>query len=273
MRGVQPGVQRRPGARRSRAVASLALAVLALAAVAVALAAPPRPARADAAADAAVPILMYHAIGATNVPVRFRALRVSRRAFASQVAALRRAGYRAVTLQQVWDAWHAGGPLPRRPVVLSFDDGYVGHARDALPILRAAGWPGVLNLDLSRLRSMGGTAAVRRLVRAGWEVDSHTLTHRDLTRLSGDALHRELAESRARITRLFGSPANFLCYPSGRFDATVVAAAADAGYLAATTTVPGYAQRSGDPFALPRIQVTGGKDAAWLLARLRALRP
>lgn len=270
MRGVQPGVQRRPGARRSRAVASLALAVLALAAVAVALAAPPRP---DAAADAAVPILMYHAIGATNVPVRFRALRVSRRAFASQVAALRRAGYRAVTLQQVWDAWHAGGPLPRRPVVLSFDDGYVGHARDALPILRAAGWPGVLNLDLSRLRSMGGTAAVRRLERAGWEVDSHTLTHRDLTRLSGDALHRELAESRARITRLFGSPANFLCYPSGRFDATVAAAAADAGYLAATTTVPGYAQRSGDPFALPRIQVTGGKDAAWLLARLRALRP
>jgi hypothetical protein len=37
---------------------------------------------------------------------------------------------------------------------------------------------------------------------------------------------------------LFGVPANFFCYPSGRYDPTVIAAVRDAGYLAATTTRP-----------------------------------
>lgn len=231
------------------------------------------PASGGSSAGRAVPILTYHVIGTSNVRVRFAALRVSRRAFASHVVALQRAGYQAVTLQQVWNAWHQGGALPRRPVVFSFDDGYVGQPRDALPILRAAGWPGVLNLDLSSLASMGGSAAVRRLVRAGWEIDSHTLTHPELTRLPPAQLRRELVDSRARIQRLFGVPANFLCYPRGRFDASVKAAARDAGYLAATTIKTGYAQPDGDPFELPRIQVTGGKSAAWLLARLRSLSP
>ena len=230
-------------------------------------------ASAGSSADRAVPILTYHVIGASNVHVRFAALRVSRRAFASHVAALQRAGYQAVTLQQVWSAWHAGGTLPRRPVVFSFDDGYVGQPRDALPILRAAGWPGVLNIELSSLASMGGSAAVRRLVRAGWEIDSHTLTHPDLTRLPPTQLRRELVASRARIRRLLGVQANFLCYPFGRFDASVTAAARDAGYLGATTIKTGYAQPTSDPFKLPRILVTRGKSAGWLLTRLRSLRP
>ena len=255
----------------------LTAAVAAIAAIAAV--APPRASATrlavgvPASADRAVPILTYHVIGASNVHVRFAALRVSRRAFASHVAALQRAGYQAVTLQQVWSAWHAGGALPRRPVVFSFDDGYVGQPRDALPILRAAGWPGVLNLELSSLASMGGSAAVRRLVRAGWEIDSHTLTHPDLTRLTPTQLRRELIDSRARIQRLFGVPANFLCYPFGRFDASVTAAARDAGYLGATTIKTGYAQPTSDPFKLPRIQVTRGNSAGRLLARLRSLRP
>jgi len=238
-------------------------------AVAVAAPAPERP-----APDEAVPILMYHVIGPVPSGARLPSLFVSPRRFASHVRALKRAGYHGVTLQQVWDAWSHGGTLPRRPVVLSFDDGSKGQVRHALPALQRAGWPGVLNLAWRYLPDIGGTSAVRRLVRAGWEIDSHSLDHPDLTTLSEDELLRELDVSRSRIKRAFGTrAANFFAYPSGRYDARVKRAVRAAGYLAATTVERGFATPTADPYALARIQVSRSMSAATLVRALRDLRP
>jgi peptidoglycan/xylan/chitin deacetylase (PgdA/CDA1 family) len=177
-------------------------------------------------------------------------------------------------MRQVWDAWHHGARLPRRPVVLSFDDGSDGQVRHALPELRRAGWPGVLNLAWTFLPDIGGEDAVRELVRAGWEVDSHSLTHPDLTQLDDDGLRRELTESRSRIRDAFGpDEAAFFAYPSGRYDGRVKRAVRAAGYLAATTVKAGYARPTADPYALARIQVSRGTSGAALLRRLRDLRP
>jgi peptidoglycan/xylan/chitin deacetylase (PgdA/CDA1 family) len=137
--------------------------------------------------------------------------------------------------------------------------------------LRRARWPGVLNLALDFLPAMGGTAAVRRLLAAGWEIDSHSITHADLTTLAPDRLRAELEGSREGIRSRFGVPASFFAYPSGRVNATVVAAVRRAGYLAATTTRTGYATPR-DRFRLARVQVSRGLRAADLLRRLRALR-
>ena len=222
----------------------------------------------------AVPILMYHVIGPVPADARLPALFVSASRFSAHIRALRRAGYTAVTLQQVHDAWRRGARLPRRPLVISFDDGTRGHVRHALPVLRRAGWPGVLNLAWSFLPDIGGTDAVRRLARAGWEIDSHSLSHPDLTRLSDGDLRREVTGSRTRIRRAFGRrAANFFAYPSGRHDARVQRAVRAAGYLAATTVKRGFARPTADPYALSRIQVSGGTSAAALLRRLRDLRP
>src|SRR5688572_20553453 len=109
----------------------LALRLLPAAGVAAALALLAIPHTNDAAAprasDAAVPILMYHQLRTAPDGARQRALYVRPRDFAAQVRALRRAGYTAVTLQRVWDAWHGRATLPRRPVVFSFDDGYASQ--------------------------------------------------------------------------------------------------------------------------------------------------
>jgi len=263
-------MDRRSGPARASAIALSAL-VFAAAGCADS---PGAPAAQQRAPRPAVPILMYHVIGPVPADARLPALFVSPAHFTAHVRTLRRAGYTAVTLQQVWNAWRGGGRLPRRPIVISFDDGTEGHVRHALPALRSARWPGVLNLAWSFLPDIGGTAAVRRLARAGWEIDSHSLTHPDLTRLSDAELRRELAGSRARIRRAFGSrAANFFAYPSGRHDARVRRAVRAAGYLAATTVNRGFARPTADPYALSRIQVSGGTSAAALLRRLRALRP
>ena len=67
-------------------------------------------------------------------------------------------------------------------------------------------------------------------------------------------------------------PVDFFCYPSGRVNATVVAAVRAAGYRGATTTVEGYASAK-QPFELPRVRVNGSDTAATLMARLREERP
>lgn len=226
---------------------------------------------ARAAAGPPVPILMYHHIAPAPPGVRLPALWVSPAAFAGQVRALRAAGYRAVTLGRVWDAWHGRGRLPRRPVVLSFDDGYADQVAAALPVLRRKRWPGVLNLTLDFLPAMGGAPAVRQLLDAGWELGSHAITHADLRTLGPARLREEVSGSRARIRELFGVTPRFFCYPFGRLDATVAAAVRRAGYLAATTTRSAFATPR-DPLRLARVQVSRGQTGLDVVRRLRALR-
>src|SRR5262249_30981073 len=187
---------------------------------------------------------MYHVIasappGAANPelftkPIRFRA----------QMAYLAAHGYHAVTLQRVYDAWEHHALIPPKPVVLSFDDGYRGDYTDALPVLRQRGWVGNLNLELGALADGELTEQmIKSMIESGWELDSHTVHHLDVTLLEGAALREEIAGSRAIMRKRFGVPANFFCYPAGRFDRASVREVQRAGYLGATTTMPGLASR------------------------------
>ncbi len=225
---------------------------------------PPRP----------VPILMYHVVNDPPAGAPYPDLYVPRAELRDQMQALKRAGYTAVTLQEAWDSWHAHGPLPAKPVVVSFDDGYHSHVANALPVLRALGWPGVLNLELKNIRSDYGLTApqVKQLIAAGWELDSHTIDHPDLTTVDAATLKHEVADSRAELKRRFGVPVNFFCYPAGRYDAAAIAAVRAAGYLAATTTEPGLAQPDeADRFTLHRVRVNNGVSGSALVAQLASL--
>ena len=217
-----------------------------------------------------VPVLMYHAIGNPPAGAPYPELFVSAAGFRAQVAALAAAGYHAITLGRLWAAWHGRAPLPRKPIVLTFDDGYRGDYYHAMPALHRRGWPGVLNLLVANLHRRGWgvkTWMVRRMVAAGWEVDSHTLTHPDLTTVSAAQLWREVDRSRHVLQRLFHVPVDFFCYPAGAFDPQVEAAVRRAGYLAATSELPGPAEPAqGD--ALHRIRVNGGETPAQLLQSL-----
>jgi peptidoglycan/xylan/chitin deacetylase (PgdA/CDA1 family) len=221
----------------------------------------------------AIPILMYHVVATPKPGAPNPQLWVPQSTFASEMAALHRAGYWAITLRAAYDAWTHGTPLPRRPIVLSFDDGYLGDYTHARPVLRRLGWPGVLNLELHNVGPGGVTPhEIRGLIAAGWEVDSHTVDHPDLTTVDAQRLRYELVASRQAIQTRFGVRADFFCYPSGRYDPRVVDAVRAAGYLAATTTNEGYA-RGSDLFTLSRVRVNASDTAATLLAKLARERP
>jgi peptidoglycan/xylan/chitin deacetylase (PgdA/CDA1 family) len=231
-----------------------------------------RDTRARGPHDRPVPILMYHVIGPRPAGAPLPELYVSRADFARQLRWLASHRYRAVTLDDVHEYWRGRRALPRKPIVLTFDDGYRGHFTIARPLLKARGWPGVLNLEVAHVVHGDLTPRmVRRLLADGWELASHTLTHPDLTTLDSRELQHEVGGSRRWLRRRFAVDVNFFCYPAGRYDRRVIAAVRAAGHLGATTTEPGLARRT-RPFTLNRIRINGSDGVRGLAEKLALAR-
>lgn len=221
--------------------------------------------------DSPVPILMYHVTKAAPAATPYPELWVSPADFRGQMRWLADNGFTAVTMTQLFNYWDEGFKLPRKPVVISFDDGYPSHAAVARPALAAHHWPGVLFLELSNVGSpqTGLTSAmIEKLIAAGWEIGSHTIDHPDLTTLSGASLRREVAGSRRQIEAKFDVPVDFFCYPAGRFNAATVAAVRRAGYKGAVTVIEGTATPD-RPFELKRVRIDGSDGVAGFAAKMR----
>src|SRR6201996_7265108 len=103
---------------------------------------------------------------------------------------------------------------------------------------------------------------------AGWELAAHTIHHLDLTELGPAEVEEEVAGSREILRKEYGVPVNNFCYPSGKFDESVVEAVEEAGYTGATTEIPGFAER-GKPFELARLEILRETHVGGLAADLK----
>jgi peptidoglycan/xylan/chitin deacetylase (PgdA/CDA1 family) len=219
---------------------------------------------------------MYHVIAPPPTGAPFPGLYVQPQEFAAQMAALKAAGWRGVTLDQLRAYWRHGARLPAgKPIVITFDNGYHSQYAQALPVLRRLGWPADENIQLSGLPpSQGGLTEpeVKAMVSAGWELDTQGISHADLISLDSSELHYQVATARSIIRHRYGVPVNWFCYPSGHYDATVIAAVQAAGFVGSTTVVPGWAGPSSDSYTLPRLRVLGGTSPSALLAQIATSR-
>jgi peptidoglycan/xylan/chitin deacetylase (PgdA/CDA1 family) len=105
------------------------------------------------------------------------------------------------------------------------------------------------------------------MIAAGWELAAHTIHHLDLTELDAETLQEEVAGSRRILRREYGAPVKNFCYPAGSFNETVIAAVESAGYVGATTEIPGYAERD-SPYELARFEILGSTGVSGLAADL-----
>lgn len=182
-----------------------------------------------------VTILAYHAIETGPGPICLDA-----HTFRRQIDALHEAGCVALTMEEVGRHLRAGTPFPDRAVALTFDDAYASVHRAALPVLAEVGWAATVfpvtaelggynrwDADRGRmptLRLVSSTELVE-LLAAGWDLGSHTHSHRDLTSLDARTLGTELDRSTAMLEDLSQRPVGSFAYPFGRHDARVRAAA------------------------------------------------
>lgn len=219
-----------------------------------------------------VPILEYHYIRVNPDPgdrLGFN-LSVTPPDFQAQMDWLKASGYHTIDLNDLRAYFQKRAPLPSRPVVLTFDDGYIDFFTTAFPVLmdhrfRAVSYvvPGFLD----RPRYMT-TDEVRAIDSAGVEIAAHTMHHVDLTKASPAQLTLEIQGSRNALEQIVPHQVLDFCYPSGMYNATVIAATERAGFLSATTEAPGTAHTWGDRLTWTRVRVNGGERLDQFVASL-----
>jgi peptidoglycan/xylan/chitin deacetylase (PgdA/CDA1 family) len=220
-----------------------------------------------ARASVRVPVLMFHRVAGEDTVTNAvsRDLTITPERFAAELAWLAEHGYHPIRLGTLFRALEDGGPLPAKPVVLSFDDGYVDDAPTIAPLLRRRRWPAAFFVITGRAgaRAFLTWPQIRRLDRMGMDVGSHTVDHVELPGLTADGRRQELVASRAALERHLGHPVYWFAYPAGAWDTTSATDARSAGYLLAFTTDPGSDQSSTTPLSEPRVRIHGadGLDA------------
>jgi peptidoglycan/xylan/chitin deacetylase (PgdA/CDA1 family) len=223
-----------------------------------------------------VPILMYHYI---SKPPRdadaYRLdLSVASGDFEAQLAWLRAQGYQTIHLRDLVYHLTRGWPLPEKPIILTFDDGYRDHYTHAFPLLRQYGYVGTFFLITSVIDS-GDPAyltwdMVKEMHQAGMEMQPHGYHHYDLKGRGNDFLVYEIVGAKEAIEARTGEIVRFFSYPSGSYDDQTIAVLKSAHFWAAVTTIQGTTQSSTDLFELQRLRIHGDTtvdDFARLLRR------
>lgn len=202
------------------------------------LSAPPFPQIHGRARLAKVPVIMYHDIIAEK-QVFFD---VTPQEFEAALQLIQKNELTPISLDQLVEHLKTGISLPKKPIVLTFDDGYLGHYRFVYPLLKKYGYPGAFAVYPSKVGTTKGRSSMT------WEqiremaadplitIASHSFTHPPDLRASTDQqLQQELVESKRTLEKELGLPIKYFVYPSGKNDERVQQGIQQAGYEAAWT--------------------------------------
>ncbi|MGB3200557.1 MAG: polysaccharide deacetylase family protein [Nodosilinea sp.] len=237
------------------------------------LGAAPWPSLHPQAAEARVPILMYHDV--LEPPEVFFDLTPAD--FEAHLQTILDNGLTPISPDQLVQHLRTGAPLPEKPILLTFDDGYAGHYEHVYPLLRKYQvpamffvFPGKVDGDVAgrstvtwdQLKTMAADPLVT--------IASHSVTHpADLRTLSDEDLAYEVVESKRRLESELGVPMRYFSYPTGHYDERVAQAVDRAGYLAAFTMREQNEQFAGASESLLAIErfgqsnLTALVDQAW----------
>lgn len=203
----------------------------------------------DAPQSLRIPVLMYHQIA----PSASRYVTPLWK-FEQEMDWVQSRGYTSVTLQQVYDFMFRGGSLPSKPIVITFDDSTAGQW-DAAAALDDRGMKGVFFVVTGN--SQLSPDQLRSLSARGHDIESHTVNHAYLTRISDDNLSYQLSQSRATLESILGKPVLFIAYPYGDYDGHVMDAAAAAGYTGGLAAWGGQTWTPGKRWNEPRVEISG----------------
>jgi peptidoglycan/xylan/chitin deacetylase (PgdA/CDA1 family) len=202
-----------------------------------------------------------------------RDLSVAPAQFEAHLAYLRQAGYQVVTLDDLLYNLTLGWPLPARPVILTFDDGYADNYEQAFPLLQQYGVRAHFFIitdfvDEARPGYMSWPQ-IEEMARAGQRIGSHSRDHPDLRDKPLSYLVWQALGSAQTIEAHVGNHPRWVAYPSGRYDDAAIAVFRSAGYWGGVTTEQGATHTADRLFELRRVRVRGSHTADDLATLLR----
>jgi peptidoglycan/xylan/chitin deacetylase (PgdA/CDA1 family) len=202
-----------------------------------------------------VPILCYHNMGAQT---RGRLL-MSASAFDEQMRYLKREGYHVITLRQFLDFASLRQQLPRKTVVLTFDDGWKSFKEFAYPVLNELGFPATLFIytDFIGARIALSWPELKDLAQEGFDIEAHSKTHEDMRKKPSESeedynrrMQAELVTPLAIFQQRVGQSPKIIAYPYGSHDDGVLKRTREAGYIAALDV-----RRQGNPSFTPVLTI------------------
>ncbi|MGW0289927.1 polysaccharide deacetylase family protein [Streptomyces tuirus] len=190
---------------------------------------------------------------------------VTPRQFAAHLDVIAGSGRTPVTISTVADHLAGRAPLPPRPVLLTFDDGFADLPGPTAEVLAARGLPATAYLTTGAIAPGGRSllppapmmtlARAAELERSGMEIGSHTVTHAQLDTLSAQALAYELRTSKAVLEDALGHEIRHLAYPHGYNSPRVRAMSARAGYETATAVRHALSSERDERYRIARLIV------------------
>ncbi|GAB4575983.1 MAG: hypothetical protein Kow0077_30220 [Anaerolineae bacterium] len=223
----------------------------------------------------AVPILMYHYISEPpeDADIYRQDLSVRPEDFRSQMQYLADEGYAVISLYDLNQALRWGTPLPEKPVIITFDDGYIDAFEQAFPVLQEFGFTATFFVITSRLDE-GHPAYIsweqaRIMAEAGMSIESHTKDHPNLIGRPPDYLYYQVLGSIESIEAHTNRPARLFSYPGGRWDENTLAALRSYGVWAAVVTEGGTEHTTDGLLLLRRVRVSGETDLLTFAALVR----
>jgi peptidoglycan/xylan/chitin deacetylase (PgdA/CDA1 family) len=234
----------------------------------------PTPTQVPLPDEAEVPVLMYHYVSELppNADAYRRDLTVSAEAFEAQLQYLDEAGYHPITLTDLYLYLTEGYPLPDRPIVLTFDDGYRDAYEVVFPKLLDQGFPGTFFVMATPAHYESPAyltwAQMKEMSEAGMAIEAHGRDHVDLRNRSYDFLVYQILGIKEAIEYHTGRTPRFFCYPSGQRDAGVIEVLKSAGYWGAVTTEWGQTYTRENLLEMPRLRVRGGESLESFIMKL-----
>lgn len=198
-----------------------------------------------------LPVLYYHSV----MLEEGNEVRMPPLQFEAQMSYLREEGYETITLDQLYKAFYEGGVLPAKPVVITFDDGYLDNYTNAFPILKRYGFTASVFMVSGYIGGEGFMSwpQLKELSANGWEIEGHTVNHPYLTQMDRTIIFNELRDSKETLEKGLGKPVKYFAYPYGDLNTDITKAVKDTGYLMAFTTARGWVEQNFDQYHLQRV--------------------
>ena len=198
-------------------------------------------------------VLNYHKIANEH-----KSLSVTLDDFEQHMKWLQEYGFTCITPGQLYDFVANGADLPEKPVLITFDDGYKDNYTNAFPIMKKYGMKGTIFVVTGFLGVYDNYLTwdqAKELLEAGFNIESHTYSHKSMTEASDEDITKELVKSRQTIKEKLGIDSDFMAYPTGTYNLHIAELVKEAGYKGAFTIKYDNVSRDSNVYALERVPV------------------
>lgn len=208
-----------------------------------------------------VPILMYHYVSQPppDSDIYRVDLSVAPESFRQQMVYLKDNGYTPIDFYDLSTAIVAQTELPEKPILLTFDDGYIDIYETVYPVLQEYGFKGTFFIitefvDAGREGYMTWPM-IEEMAQAGQRIESHSRTHPDLATKSRDGLIWEILGAQETLTAHVGYRPRYFCYPGGTYNDETIQMLKELDYWGAVTTENGSWHGFNDRFEWQRVRM------------------